>query len=171
LKMLAEGAACLPARGMGCIAQQLAAPLLERGCIRFNTPAMTLLQEEGRVVGARLVGGEELRADAVVLAAPAPDAAQLSGLPMPPGAMQAVALYFGGAVPLYRSKKIVLNAAPDAFVNNAQHISNVAPSYAPGRRHLLSAVVLGVPEMSDEELFTRALADLRLMFISSRRAI
>ncbi|PJF45283.1 MAG: FAD-dependent oxidoreductase, partial [Candidatus Thermofonsia Clade 3 bacterium] len=37
-KMLSEGAAALPAHGMGAIAGQLGDALLERGLIRLHTP-------------------------------------------------------------------------------------------------------------------------------------
>ena len=62
-KMLADGRACLPAGGMGAISAQLAAPLLDRGWVRLNTPAATLLSEGQRVIGVGLHNGEELRAD------------------------------------------------------------------------------------------------------------
>lgn len=50
---------------------------------------------------------------------------------MPTGALQTVNLYFAGSARLYPQRKILLNAAPDAFVNNAQLLTNVAPTYAP----------------------------------------
>lgn len=170
-KMLSAGNTCLPAEGMGAISDQLAAPLLRDGLIRLNTRVEALLHEGARVVGVRLAGGHELRADAVVLATPAPEAARLSGLPLPKGALQATVVYFGGSAAVYGGKKIVLNASPDALVNNAQLLSNVAPSYAPPEHHLLSAAVLGAPALSDEELFARTLADLRRIFSGSRRAL
>ncbi len=170
-KMLSEGMAALPAGGMGAIAEQLAAPLLARGLIRLNAPAMELLSANGRVVGTRLASGEEIYADAVVVATPAPEAARLTGLPMPQGALQTTTIYFGGMQPIYRGRKIALNAAPDGLVNNAQMISNVAPEYAPPGRHLLSVTLLGVAEMSDEELYRGALADLRRMFAGDAVAL
>ncbi len=44
---------------------------------------------------------------------------------------------------------IVLNTAPDALVNNAQLLTNVAASYAPHGQHLLSVAVIGIPEEDD----------------------
>lgn len=173
-KMLADGGACLPAGGMGRIAEQLAAPLLERALVRLEAPASALIERDGRVAGARLSSGEELFADAVVLATPAPEAARLSALPMPGGAKGTVTLYFAGDQPIYQAKKLLLNAAPDAFVNNAQLVSNVAPSYAPPGKHLLSATVIGIPSMGDEELFRAALRDLHGMLegdITARAAL
>jgi phytoene dehydrogenase-like protein len=149
---------------MGAIAEQLAAGLHARGRIRLRTPAESLIAEGDRVVGARLASGEELRADAVVIATPAPEAARLSGLPMPREARQTVTLYYAGDQAFYTGKKLLLNAAPDAFVNNAQLLSNVAPSYAPPGKHLLALTVIGMPEASDAELFRRGLLDVQRMF-------
>lgn len=176
-KMLNDGGTTIPAGGMGQISRQLAAPLLQHDRIRLGTRIATLLTEVGRVAGVRLTDGTELRADAVVLATPAPEAGRLCAqLPvavieaLPLGRVRTVTLYFGGTRPLYRGKKLLLNAARDAFVNNAQLLTNVAPTYAPPGRHLLSATVTGIPPLDDEEFFRRAVADLRLMFCGDTQA-
>jgi phytoene dehydrogenase-like protein len=163
-KMLADGSACLPNNGMGAIPEQLGAGLLSRNMMRLRAPAAQLISVDERVVGVRLASGEEIHADAVVVATPAPEAARLTALPMPGGARQTVTLYYSGDRPLYRAKKLLLNAAPDAFVNNAQLLTNVAPSYAPPGRHLLGATVIGAPELTDAELFREGLRGLHRMF-------
>jgi phytoene dehydrogenase-like protein len=173
-KMLADGSACLPSGGMGAISEQLGASLLSRGLIRLGAPAAELISMDEGVIGARLVSGEAIRADAVVVATPAPEAARLTALPMPGGARQTVTLFYSGDRPLYRAKKLLLNAVPDAFVNNAQLLTNVAPSYAPPGRHLLSATVIGAPELTDAELFREGLRDLHRMLggdITARAAL
>jgi phytoene dehydrogenase-like protein len=170
-KMLSDGDTVVPARGMGAISQQLAAELQAAGCIRLNTRVAALTTEAERVTGVTLADGGQVTGDAVVVATPAPEAARLSGLPMPEGCVGTTNLYFAGSRQLYRGKKLLLNAAPDAFVNNAVLISNVAPSYAPPGMHLLSATVLGVPPLDDEELFARARADLSCMFAGDRAAL
>ncbi len=169
-KMLCEGRACVPAGGMGTVSQQLATTLQQRGRIHLNARVVALLSEGEHVVGVRLEDGSEHHADAVVLATPAPEARRLSALDMPTSSLQTVTLYFRGHIPLYQDKKLVLNAMPDAFVNNAQMMSNIAPEYAPPARHLLSAMILGVPPLDDDELFARGLADIRLMFCGDKRA-
>lgn len=161
-KMLSDGMTAVPAKGMGEISQQLAASI--KGEVRLNAAADRLLDNGERVVGARLAGGEELYADTVVLATPAPEAARLSGLATAKGAKQTVTIYFAGDTPFYKGKKLLLNAAPDPFVNNAQLVTNVAPSYAPHGKHLLSAVTVGIPDLSDAELYKAALRDLQTMF-------
>jgi phytoene dehydrogenase-like protein len=174
-RMLSLGKTALPAHGIGAITQQLAAPLRAGGRLRLNTRVAALLSERGRIVGVRLADGGELRADAVVLATDAPSAARLQPegvtLSAPADTLGVTAIYFAGAQPLTKSRKIVLNAAPDALVNNAQMLSNIAASYAPPGRHLLSATVLGAPELEDGALAAAALDDLRRMFSGNQRAL
>ena len=169
-KMLADGSACLPSGGMGAISDQIAAPLLARGLVRLNAAASTLLIEGERVVGVRLANDQDICADAVVIATPAPAAARLSGVAAPTGARQTVALYYAGDRPVYDSRKLALNPAPGAFVNNAQLLTNVAPSYAPPGKHLLSATVIGIPDLSDADMFKRGLRDLHRMFAGDAAA-
>ena len=173
-RMLSAGQTTLPARGIGAITQQLAAPLRAEGRIRCNTRVVQLLHA-GRITGVRLENGDTLQADAVVLATDAPSAQQLAPveatLTPPEGTLSTTAVYFAGTEALYHSRKIVLNANADAFVNNVQQLSNVAPAYAPPGRHLLSAAILGVPELSDAELIVAVMRDLRRMFAGNERAL
>jgi phytoene dehydrogenase-like protein len=169
-KMLAEGYAALPAGGIGAIPAQLAAPLGDR--VRLNTPVAALLRnDEGAVTGVRLADGSERRADAVVIATAAPEAARLTGLPMPAGQVGTVNLHWVGSRPVYRGAKIVLNANPRPFVNNVMQITNVAPEYAPPGRHLLSAAVLGTPAGDDATLYAQGMADLQRMFAGDQGAL
>ncbi|HMQ29868.1 MAG TPA: NAD(P)/FAD-dependent oxidoreductase [Chloroflexaceae bacterium] len=163
-KMLSEGETVVPSRGMGDIARQLALEPREAGGVRLGTRVAALATDGPRVTGALLADGSRFDADTVVLATPAPEAARLSGLPTPEAHVGTVNLYFAGQEPVYRGKKLLLNAEPDAFVNNAVQISNIALGYAPPGEHLLSATVLSVPPLDDAELLARALADLRRMF-------
>lgn len=169
-KMLSDGETAVPSRGMGDLSRQLALELREAGCVRLRTRVEALAAEGPRVVGALLADGSRFEADAVVVATPAPEAARLSGLPTPEAYVGTVNLYFAGAEPVYSGKKLLLNAEPDAFVNNAVQISNVALGYAPPGEHLLSATVVSVPPLDDDELFARALADLRRMFVGDPAA-
>ena len=169
-EMLARGQTALPARGMGAVSAQLAAQLTAMGSVRLNTPVAALLREGGRVVGVRTAAGEELRADQVILATDAPTAHDLAGIATPRGAQQTVAVYFAGLRPVYRGKKLALNANADAFVNNAQQLSNVAPEYAPAGRHLLSAVIIGQPALDDTTLVARTMADLQRMWAGDATA-
>lgn len=162
-KMLADGCTVVPKLGMGAISQQLAAGLGADTQLRLNTAVVGLVREDHRVVGVRLRDDQVLLADAVILAVSAPVAHQLCGLPVPTDGLDTVTLYWHGTVPLTHQKKIWLNANADAFVNNAVQLTAVASSYAPSGDHLLSATVLGIPELSDEELYERAERDLVYM--------
>ncbi len=171
LRMLVQGHATLPVDGMGAITRQLATPIAEAGQLWLNSPVTNLLRDGGRVSGVRLENGEEIAAEAVVLATDARTATQLSGLETPGGALHSTAIYFAGTRAVYSGRKIVLNAAPDALVNNAQQLTNVVPEYAPAGQHLLSAVVLGWHSRDDRGLAVDAMHDLRRMFTGDAEAL
>lgn len=164
-KMLSDGETVVPSGGMGKISEQLAEELFERNSIRLHSQVGELIKDEsGRWHGARLENGDSVTGDVVVVATPAPEAARLTGKPMPQGQTSTINLYFAGKIAVYQGKKLVLNANPDSFVNNTVLATNIAPEYAPLGGHLLSATILGVPEASDKELYERGMADLRRIF-------
>src|SRR5579885_1797288 len=180
-KMLATGDTIIPAEGMQRIADQLASTL-PKGAVRLNSRVSELLLNEGRVHGVRLTTGERLAAEQVVIATASPEALKLIGKPDPSGAtpfrfdghthsdglphapVSAVCLYFAGEERLYWQKKILLNAAPAAYVNNAVLLTNIAPTYAPPRKHLLSVTVLGNPAEDDELIAQRSLTEIGSWF-------
>ncbi|MBP1468736.1 FAD-dependent oxidoreductase [Candidatus Chloroploca sp. M-50] len=170
-KMLSDGQTVVPARGMGALSQQLAAELRSAGTIRLKTQVDALMTDGPQVTGAMLADGSRFASDAVVVATPAPEAARLTGLPMPAAHVGTVTLYFAGDAPVVPDKKLLLHSEPDAFVNNAVQLSNVAPSYAPPGAHLLSVSILGVPPFDDDELFARSLADLQRMLVGNHEAV
>ena len=162
MKMLALGRAAVPRDGMQAIPDQIAAALPVEA-IRTSTPALRLERNDERVVAVQ-TGDATLEADAVLLAAHGPEAARLARLDLPTEAKSATCLYFHLPHPLYGHKKIVLNAYPDGFVSHAVQITNIAPSYAPQPEHLLSATILGAPDLTLEELAGRALDDMQRWF-------
>ncbi|MGQ9479812.1 NAD(P)/FAD-dependent oxidoreductase [Chloroflexus sp.] len=169
-KMMSDGKTVVPNRGMGAIAEQLATDLRTTGRIRLNTRAVALIEESGRVCGVRLADGSAMMADAVVLATPAPETARLSGLPMPEGQLGSACVWLATRRPLYRGKKLILNADEKAFVNTLAPMSAVAPGYAPAGWHLYAAAILGVPEQDDSTVIARAMVDLNRMFINEATA-
>jgi phytoene dehydrogenase-like protein len=96
----------------------------------------------------------------VVVATESPTAAKLTGMSLPTQAVGSVCLYFAGDAQLYPERKILLNANANAFVNNAVLLTNIAPTYAPPHRHLLSATVLDTPEGDDKEIAQHCLAEM-----------
>jgi len=171
LRMLTEGSAMLPEGGIGAVTQQLAEPLTGADAVRLNAPVQSLMRAEGAVTGVVLEGGEEIKADGVVLAVEAPAAARLANISVPEGALGVTAVYFAGDRAITQSRKLFLNASADAYVNNAQALSTVAPSYAPAGRHLLGATILGISEDPDEDIISRAWADIQSMFSGDREAV
>jgi phytoene dehydrogenase-like protein len=169
-KMLAEGDIVVPAAGIGAIPAQLAAPLGDRVRLGVRVTRL-LLDDSGAVRGVQSADGTEWTADRVVLAVEAPEAARLTGLPMPRGQVGTANLYWAGPRPIYRGRKIVLNANPRPFLNHVMQLTNVAPSYAPAGQHLLSGSVLGVPPGDDAALFAEGLDDLRRIFAGDRAAL
>lgn len=153
-KMLAAGSTILPAEGMQSIPEQLASALPE-GSIRCNARVSELVLHEGKVREVRLANGEMIEAEQVVVATESPVAEKLTGLSLPTQPVGSVCVYFAGDEQLYSQRKILLNANADAFVNNAVLLTNIAPSYAPPRKHLLSATVPGNPDDDDELIAER----------------
>ena len=167
-KMLSEGQAVVPAGGMQAVPEQLATAL-PVGAVRCQAPVQALLRGDGRARGVRLAGGEELAADAVVVATDSLAAADLlddrSLRRQPVGS---VCVYFALSISLYADRLIVLNARRDAYINNLQQITNVAPEYAPAGQHLLSLTLLRASADSDEVIETRCRQELALLFPHAR---
>jgi phytoene dehydrogenase-like protein len=158
-KMLAEGQTLVPAHGMAELPRQLAAAL-PPASLRLGVAVEEIVREDGRVQGVR-AAGEAIDAEAIIVAAPAPEATELTGAVLPDQGVGVTTLYFAGPEPLTDEKRVLLNAAPEPFINEAVQISNIAPEYAPPGEHLLSVTVLGArnePEAVLEALARRDLA-------------
>ena len=162
-KMLASGRTVIPEGGMGQIPRQLAAHL-PPDAIRLETRVEGVVEAEGRAIGVTLTGGEEMQADAVVIATDAPTAERLVAHDLPSEPMSVTCIYFGTTESLYSGPRLLLNANPNAFVNNAVQMTNISPAYAPSNQHLLSASVLGMPELTDDELAARCKQDMGSWF-------
>ena len=141
-KMLSEGEIVVPAEGIGAITEQIVR-LLPVNDVRYLARVVEVLTDGTRAYGVRTDEGAVVEADAVVVAADPPTTARLTGAPLPTTPVAVTCIYYYGPRPLYGGKKIVLNAAPDAFVNNLVQLTNVAPTYAPAGQHLLSATRAG----------------------------
>ena len=132
LDAFSRGPAAIPARGVGAIAEQLAAGL----DVRLHT----------RVGDLR-----ELDASAVVAAAPG-----LLGEPEP--RWNGVScVYFDAPEPPQRGAWLLLDGEGSGPVNNVAVLTEVAPGYGPPGRALVSASVLGAAE-PELELVRRQLA-------------
>lgn len=144
-KMFTEGAATLPARGMGQLSEQLAARLPKES-IRYGSEVQEI---NGKQV--ILSSGEKLNASSIVLATPAHiTAALLPSLPFPKLSWRSVTnLYFSAPQSPLNEPIIALNGDKHGLVNNVVVLSDICPSYAPQGQALISVSVLGISDQED----------------------
>ncbi|GHO99238.1 amine oxidase [Reticulibacter mediterranei] len=158
-QMLARGDIVVPSEGMQRLPDQLASSL-PVDSIRYQASVSKLLIEQGRVIGVHLASGEQLAAEQVIVATESPVAARLTGLNLPTEGVGCTCLYFVGDTQLYRQCSIVLSAEPEPYVNYAALMTNIAPTYAPPGKHLLSVTTLDSSENDEERMAERCLRDL-----------
>lgn len=152
-RSLSEGAAAVPASGMGAIPAQLA-DRLGRHRIAVNSPAHSV--EAGQVVSE--LG--TIRAEHVIVATEGPAAAALLGIP-DPGSRSAGNIWFAADEPPLRGPRIVLDGAGTGPVLNLAVLSEVAREYAPDGRALVAAAC---PGDIGSDLVARARTQLRSWF-------
>lgn len=156
-KMLSEGDAALPARGMGAIPTQLAEKF-PADAVRLNARVEELHENE-----LKLVCGEILQAKAIVVAADGPSAARLIG-ELAPASRSVTCFYYAAEEPPLAQPVIFLNGDGAGPVNNFAVISQVAPSYAPVGKHLISTSVLGTHKLTDVQLSGFIIAQMKNWF-------
>lgn len=146
-RSFAEGGAAIPARGMAAIPEQIAAGL-PPGSVRLNAPVTDILPGE-----VRLANGGAVRGRCVVVATDGGTAARLLGEAVPPVPFHAgTTLYYGADRSPVGEPILLLNGEGKGVVNHAAVLSDAAPTYAPAGRALISATVIGSPDVSDAEL-------------------
>lgn len=146
-RMVIEGDAAVPNRGMGEIPKQLAGRI-PPDSVRLHAPVDRI--EPGKVT---LIGGETIAARAIVVATEAPAAAGLLGPRIQVRASHGVTcLYFAADRSPVDEPILVINADEPGPVNHLAVMSDVAPGYAPPGAALISVSVLGVPADDDASL-------------------
>lgn len=148
-RMFSEGDAALPAAGMQAIPRQLAAAL-PPNTIRTGTRVQTV--HKNQVI---LADGEALEAKAVVVAVEQATAAELLTGMNGTKSNQVTCLYFSAERAPLDEPILVLNGESNGPINNLCVPSQVAPSYAPSGRALVSVSVLKNGK-SDEQQLTAA---------------
>lgn len=148
-KMFAEGQAVLPADGMDMLPRHLTT-FLPESSIRLNARVAAL---EGQRV--TLEDGEELEAPALVVATEAPAAQQLVGDVEPVAGCSTTCLYYAAPRSPLGEPILVLNGEGEGPINNLCVLSDVAPSYAPAGRALVSVTVIGLPSDDEATVETR----------------
>ena len=153
-RMLAEGDAAVPAFGMQAIPEQLAAGLTA-GTVRLDSPVAALTPK-----GVRLVSGEQLLANHVVIATDGGGAANLLPEVTAPAWRSTVTIYFQAPHSPVNEATLLLNGQAGGRVNHVAVMSDVAPSYAPAGKALLTVSLLGPTPESDEVLAAKVQAEL-----------
>lgn len=166
LKMFLEGRAVLPDTGIQALPDLLASRL-SFGSIRYNTPVVALVREQGRVTGV-MSGGDGYEASTVVIATDPPTARRLTGDDRFPGDGQSVGcttIYLRGRRDPGLGKTLLLDGSGRLSVNHVAPLSSVQPAYAPNGRFLVAAVTLGdaATEPDDGMLAERARDDVARM--------
>ena len=156
-KMMAEGDAAVPSRGMGAIPAQLAEKF-PAAAVRLNARVEELHENE-----LKLESGEILRARAIVVATEGPAAARLIG-EVEPASRSVTCFYYVADEPPTTEPLLFLNGDGAGPVNNFAVISNVAPSYAPSGKHLVSTTVLGTHKLTEAQLSGFIIAQMKNWF-------
>lgn len=156
-KMLSEGDTAVPARGMGAIPAQLAAKL-PADAIRLNSRVEGLHEDE-----LTLTGGENLRARAIIVATDGHGAAHLIG-EAEPASRSVTCFYYSAEESPVPHPMLVLNGDGSGPVNNFAVMSEVAPSYAPAGKSLISVTVLGIQQLTDVQLGGFIVAQMKSWF-------
>ena len=157
-RCLAHGEATVPARGMGAVAEQLAAGLAP-GTLRFGCRVIAI---EGSHI--RLQGGETLEAETIVVATEGPEAGRLLRRPGA-GSKSVTCVSFAAPKPPFEGPWLALNGESTGLVNNLAVMTNVAPAYSSDSRALVSATILGpIGPQQDAALQDQVLTQLRGWF-------
>lgn len=145
-RMFSRGYAAIPARGMGELARQLRERLPAHA---VRTHARVDSIADGRIV---LEGGEQIRADAVVVATEAAEAGRLIGGTKPPKDRGVACLYFAAEHAPCAEPILVLNGSGEGPINNLCVPSQVAPGYAPDGKSLISVSVVSSIALADPQI-------------------
>lgn len=171
-KCLALGDNTLPKNGIAAIPEQLAARL-NPSSILLNSRVASIDHESEDGVVVKLESGELLRSNhGVILAMEEFEAVRIlkdktgaatgtGGVRLP--VRSTICLYFAvdsDKVPV-KDQVLFLNGSGNGIVNNMFFASNVAPSYAPAGKALVSVSVIGVYEgVGEAELVERVVKEL-----------
>lgn len=139
IRMFGAGMAVLPARGMGALPQQIAAPLPKQ-CIRVDARVNQVRQDH--IV---LESGEALKGSAVVIAADGVTA-EIWGAPRRAW-RGTTCVYFAASQPPWRSPDLLLNGSGTGQITSVVVLSNIAPEYAPIGKSLIS---VSIPECTSD---------------------
>ncbi|RWR84046.1 phytoene dehydrogenase, chloroplastic/chromoplastic [Cinnamomum micranthum f. kanehirae] len=161
-KCLALGDNTLPAKGIAAIPGQLAGKL-PPDSVLLNSKVASIDSGDGsKPSEVRLEGGEVLRGElGVIIAVEEPEAMKLlkgkiAGKPPGKPPRSTACLYFSADRAPVQEPVLILNGSGSGIVNNMFFATEVARSYGPEGKTLVSVSIIGsFEDVSDEEL-TRA---------------
>jgi phytoene dehydrogenase-like protein len=154
LRMFAQGAAALPARGMESIVSQLAGQLYPEA-IHLGKRVSTVFR--GRIV---FEGGGSMMARRIVLATDGTTAAKLCPAVRPPVWRMTNCFYYGFEGKLRNGGFLMLNGDGKGPINHAAILSEVVPEYAPRGRSLVCANTAGPTSLNGKGLEAAVRAQL-----------
>ena len=163
-RMFASGDAAVPAAGMSGIPAQLA-KRLETGAISTSTAVRNVELIDGKVVvdcGDRIVVGKS----AVVAARGVEIGGVSHESDSAPQWRSCITLSYDAAHSPLGRPILMVNGTGQGLVNHVACMSDVAPSYAPPGRALLSVTIIGKSTLGDEELDARCRQELVTWFPS-----
>ena len=159
-RQFAQGDVVVPENGMQAIPEQIAAHLNPKQ-IRLNTPVERL---EGKTVF--LKNGETIVADKIVIATDAPVAAKLLNDTYVTPFNSTDCVYFSTDRPLSILGKpyLIINANTDELIDHLVVLSDIAPSYTPVGKTLISVSVVGKNDLSETDLNQKIEGELTRWF-------
>ncbi|CAO2823233.1 unnamed protein product [Amaranthus hypochondriacus] len=170
-KCLALGDNTLPANGIAEIPNQLASKL-PSDCIRLNSRVTSIEIDDEKRINLSLDNGEKLITEiGVILAVEQPEVEKLLEGIYKPGTSKpgrsTVCLYFTtdpDKIPT-SDPVLFLNGSGRGIVNNMFFPTNVAPSYGPPDKALVSVSLIGsFDDVSDDDLIDRVIQELSEWF-------
>jgi phytoene dehydrogenase-like protein len=153
-KQFAVSDATLPSAGIQAIPDQLAAQLPAQS-IRKGTRVRSV---EGNKV--YLANGERLQADSIVLAVDAGSAWDLQVPTQARGFNYTSCLYFAAPASPLDTPMLVINGNGESLINNMCVPSDIAPSYAPPGKSLISVSIVKPHTFTNEELTQSVVTEL-----------
>eukprot|EP01018_Ginkgo_biloba_P038351 Gb_00521 [translate_table: standard] len=170
-KCLALGSNTLPAMGISAIPEQIASQLPQNS-IFLNSRVEEIILESAKTPRVKLQNGRMIGVKyGLVLAVEEHDAARLLGIKLRPvekSPRSTVCLYFSTDEAPIDEPILILNGSGEGIVNNMFFATNVAPSYGPLGKTLVSVSLVGYHEnSSDDDLRIAVLKELSGWFGSS----
>jgi phytoene dehydrogenase-like protein len=156
----AKGDVVVPEKGMQAIAEQIAANLAPQQ-IRLNTQVIKI---DGQTI--HLENGQTIEATKLILATDASATAKLLGEANSTCFNSTSCLYFKSDQPISKSDKpyLMINSNTNEIIDHLVVLSDVAPTYAPVGKTLISVSLVGKNAPSEQDLVQKVEQELRQWF-------